>query len=137
MPTLIQTLNGTVTGLWGSAMVRTADGRLRVLKLGDFVSKGDVILTTQDGIVQLEPNDEAAATALASGSAVAGSDTPTAAAAQSTPELDRVIAELNQPASEEAPAAGLAGGDGGTGLTPGLRVDRIAESTTTTGFNQI
>jgi hypothetical protein len=53
MPTIVQTVNGKVTGLWGSALRRTPDGKLISLKMGDEVLKGDVILTTQDGIVQL------------------------------------------------------------------------------------
>jgi len=121
MPTLIQTTNGTVIGLWGSALVRSADGTLRALKVGDVVHKGDVILTSQDGIVQLEGSP----------------DLPTQAPAQppAEPEVDRVIAELNNPDSQDAPAAGLSGGDGG-GLTPGLRVGRIAEDTTPASFSQ-
>jgi hypothetical protein len=39
-------------------MVRKADGKMHVLKLGEQVEKGDIILTTQDGIVQLTPELE-------------------------------------------------------------------------------
>ena len=53
MPTLLQTSHGKVTGIWGSALLRGADGQMRALKIGDEVHRGDVILTTQDGIVQL------------------------------------------------------------------------------------
>ncbi len=56
MPTMIQTVSGKVTGLWGKAMIRGADGKMRPLNIGDFVVKGDVILTSQDGIVQLTPD---------------------------------------------------------------------------------
>ena len=56
MPTIVQTVNGTVTGLWGSALRRTPAGKLITLKMGDPVMKGDVILTTQDGIVQITPD---------------------------------------------------------------------------------
>ena len=56
MPTMIQTVSGTVTGLWGKAMIRGADGKMRPLQIGDLVVKGDVILTSQDGIVQLNPD---------------------------------------------------------------------------------
>ena len=59
MPTIIQTVNGKVTGLWGSAVRRTPTGKLMALKMGDDVHKGDVILTTQDGIVMLTPDPEA------------------------------------------------------------------------------
>ena len=52
MPTMIQTTSGKVTGLWGRAMIKGADGKMRPLNIGDYVVKGDVILTTQDGIVR-------------------------------------------------------------------------------------
>lgn len=55
MPTIVQTQQGTVTGLWGQALIRGTDGRFRVLRMGDLVKRGDVLLTTQDGIVQLTP----------------------------------------------------------------------------------
>ncbi|MEO8281335.1 MAG: hypothetical protein ABI564_16665, partial [Ideonella sp.] len=56
MPTMIQTVSGTVTGLWGKAMIRGKDGKMHPLQVGDLVVKGDVILTSQDGIVQLNPD---------------------------------------------------------------------------------
>ncbi len=56
MPTMIQTISGKVTGLWGKAMIQGPDGKMRPLKIGDLVVKGDVILTSQDGIVQLNPD---------------------------------------------------------------------------------
>ncbi|ARN20287.1 hypothetical protein A4W93_10445 [Piscinibacter gummiphilus] len=109
-----------MTGLWGgTAMVRKADGKMHVLQIGERVEKGDVILTTQDGIVQLTPEETPA---------------PVAAAAPDT-DLDRVIAEIDNPTEETAPAAGLAGGDGGD-MQPGLRVDRISEGTTPASFSQ-
>ena len=37
MPTMIQTVSGRVTGLWGKAMIRGADGKMRPLKMGDHV----------------------------------------------------------------------------------------------------
>ena len=55
MPTIAQTVQGRVTALWGSALIRGADGKMHALKVGDLVHRGDVILTTQDGIVQLAP----------------------------------------------------------------------------------
>src|SRR5438876_976636 len=55
MPTLLQTTHGRVTALWGSALIRGADGKMHALKVGDIVNRGDVILTTQDGIVELAP----------------------------------------------------------------------------------
>ncbi len=45
---------GTVRGVWGSVMIRTVEGELRPLEVGDLVRKGDVIMTAQDGIVELD-----------------------------------------------------------------------------------
>ena len=59
MPTIVQTFQGRVTALWGTASMRGADGKMHVLKLGDLVHRGDVILTSQDGIVKLTPDDAA------------------------------------------------------------------------------
>ena len=102
MPTLIQTAHGKVTGLWGAALIRGADGKMHALKLGDMVSRGDVILTTQDGIVQLTLD----------------------------PEPGQRVVELPPEGEIEiTPAAGLTGGEGGD-LQPGLRVARIVESLT-------
>jgi hypothetical protein len=114
MPTIVQTVTGTVTGLWGSALLRTPDGKVRPLKMGDLVNKGDVILTTQDGLVQLstEPSDTVR----------------TAAARAAEDDLDRVIASVDRGDTEDAPAAGFDAGDGGD-LAPGLRVGRIVEGT--------
>jgi hypothetical protein len=123
MPTIVQTVNGKVTGLWGSALRRTSTGKLIPLKMGDVVNKGDVILTTQDGLVQITP-PEAPGTATAS-----------APEAPSVTEIDRVIAELNDPDSQTAPAAGVGAGDGG-GLQPGLRVGRVAEGVTPVSLAQ-
>ncbi|MEP6872967.1 MAG: tandem-95 repeat protein [Burkholderiales bacterium] len=118
---MIQTVQGRVTGIWGVARIRGADGKMHLLKLGDMVHKGDVILTTQNGIVQFSPEDSntahSAMTHLKPG-------------AQSEGDLDRVISALNESDPQAATAAGVSGGDGAGDLLPGLRVDRIAESVT-------
>ncbi len=110
MPIIVQPAFGRVTGLWGTAQVRTADGRLRPLELGDLLRKGDVVLTSQDGIVQIteEPAERHRE------------------AAQPADDFDRVIAALDSADPDAAPAAG--GGDGR--LDPGLRVGRVSESVT-------
>jgi hypothetical protein len=106
MPTIIQTVPGRVSGIWGTATRLGANGKMQVLKLGDTVNKGDVILTSQDGIVRLSPE---------------GSDLfPVATARPATEELDRVISALNDPSAQDAPAAGIGPGDAGD-LTPALR----------------
>ncbi|WP_217427456.1 Calx-beta domain-containing protein, partial [Sphaerotilus uruguayifluvii] len=45
---------GKVVGIWGEAIIRLPDGEVRELRIGDMVKKGYVIMTSQDGIVQLE-----------------------------------------------------------------------------------
>jgi CshA-type fibril repeat protein len=124
MPTIVQTVQGRVTGIWGVARIRGADGKMHLLKLGDMVHKGDVILTTQNGIVQLSPQESATA------QNVMAHLKP---GAQPAGDLDRVINALNDPDSQAATAAGL-NGDGAGDLTPGLRVDRISESVTPAGL---
>ena len=58
MPVIARSPEGKVMSLWGTALIRGADGQLRVLKVGDMVRKGDQILTTQNGIVQISNGDE-------------------------------------------------------------------------------
>ena len=127
MPTIVQPFQGRVTGLWGSAKLRGADGKMHALQVGDLVQRGDVILTSQDGIVQLNP-DDAVPTQTAA--------TPDAATVATTSEIDRVISGLNQPAPIDPAAAGLSGGDGAGDLTPGLRVERISEGVSATSSSQ-
>ncbi|MDP3822335.1 MAG: VCBS domain-containing protein, partial [Burkholderiales bacterium] len=118
MPT-IQSNSGTVTGLRGTALRRGPDGKMHPLKIGDLVITGDVILTSQDGIVEIDSPPDA---------------TRTAKPAQGS-EIDRVITGLNEGDSQAAPAAGLSGGGDGN-LQEGLRVERVSESLTPDGFFQ-
>jgi T1SS-143 domain-containing protein len=120
MPTIVQTFQGRVTGLWGQASIRGADGKMHPLKLGDLIHQGDVILTTQDGIVRLSPE----------GSDIELAGGPGGAKKPAIDEIDRVINALNDADPQAATAAGLAGGDGAGDLTPGLRVDRVTEGLT-------
>ena len=117
MPTLHKTPFGRVTAIWGHALIRGTDGQMHVLKVGDAVHDGDVILTSQNGIVQLE--DPQGATRLAT--ALPGD------------EAGRVIDALNSDDPNAATAAGLSGGDGS--LQPGLRVERISEGITGASFH--
>ena len=121
MPTIVQTFQGKVSGIWGTAHMRGADGKMHLLKLGDLVHQGDVILTTQNGIVQLDSDASAPLPAsVAKATQTAQPD-----------DIDRVINALNtDPTAQDATAAGVTGGDGAGDLSPGLRVDRIAESIT-------
>ena len=112
MPIIGQTIQSRVTGIWGSALIKGPNGKMRVLKVGDEVVKGDVILTTPNGIVRLSDSRETAAKA---------SDAERVVLAPVTGDLD-----FN-------PAAGLLGGDGGQ-FQEGLRVDRVAEGVTPAGL---
>jgi hypothetical protein len=93
MPTIVQTFQGKVTGLWGTATRRGVDGKMHMLQLGDIVHKGDVILTSQNGIVQLTNDDSAPV------------HTAAKAPPADQPDIDRVIADLNDPNSRAATAA--------------------------------
>ncbi|MFD2451600.1 Ig-like domain-containing protein [Ideonella paludis] len=104
-------LGGKVVGVWGGALLRTADGELRPLKTGDVIKKGDVVLTTQDGIVQIE-----------------GAKTTNSAL------IDRVIADIGAPKPEEPTGVGIQGPGGGDNFLPGLRVDRVVEAVTPAGL---
>ncbi len=141
MPTLHLTAQGKICGLWGHTIIKGADSHAHPLKLGDIVRCGDVILTTQDGIVELTSDGSAApvvaGTAVDAVTATVPVTTPATASA-SRGEIDQVIEKLAQndaataAAAAAAAAAGLAGGDGGEFL-PGLRVERISESLTPPG----
>lgn len=126
MPTIQSAPQGAVIALSGTALIRRANGRMEVLKLGDVVLRGDVILTTQDGIVEISPTGEPVAVA---------ADVPTPSlpapegSASTSNETDRVIAALERGAPEAATAAGPGGADGGS-MGDGLRVERIAEGVT-------
>jgi hypothetical protein len=113
MPVITRSGGGKVTAIWGGAQIKDQHGKLQPLHVGDLVKPGDVILTTQNGIVRI--SDEA---------------DPVAATKTTEPsDTDRVIAGLNQGDLDIAPGAGLAGGDGGS-LSEGFRVGRIAEGVT-------
>ncbi len=117
MPVIARTTEGKVVSVWGTALIRTADGRLRLLKVGDIVRKGDQILTTQDGIVQINPGDGTVRTAQ--------TEKPAAKPAAAGDDVEQAIAGLNRGDRESAPAAGFSGGDGS--LQEGYRVERIGE----------
>ncbi len=104
---------GIVVSIWGKAYVRSANGQWRPLKLGEVVRPADTLLTEQDSIVMMTDGH--------------GRLLPTGPVAAS--EADRVIAALNSADPLAAPAAGLSGGDG-SGLQPGLRVERLVEDVT-------
>ncbi len=106
MPTLTKTTEGTVTRIWGNALIRDHHGKMVHLKIGDVVQQGDQILTTQNGIVQINP-----------------AEVSSAFATGATDELEF-----------SPPGAGLSGGNSGA-LSEGLRVARIAELLTPADLN--
>jgi hypothetical protein len=103
MPILANS-SGTVTAIWGTAYIRLPHGELKLLSVGDKVPRGTQILTTMDGIVEIEPPKGAPIFVKA---------------------VDPGIVDLNDP--DQAPAAGLFGGADGS-IEPGLRVDRVVET---------
>ena len=89
---------GVVVGLWGAAILRQDDGGAHPLKLGDVVLKGDVLLTQQNGIVEISLGTQIATNARPS---VTGD-----------PDLDRIVAQLDVGEIDISPGAGLSGSDG-------------------------
>ncbi|WP_446829205.1 immunoglobulin-like domain-containing protein [Sphaerotilus sulfidivorans] len=104
---------GIVVGLWGDAVMRQDDGGARTLQLGDVVTKGDVLLTAQNGVVEISLGG----TAVATNARPAKGD-----------GLDQLIASLDNGEIDIAPGAGLGGSEGS--LQPGVVVDRIIEVVT-------
>jgi len=133
MPMIHKTEFGLVIAIWGQAWVREADGKFRALKLGDPVHKGSMVLTTQDSIVQIAqaqpPRAHEPQAAQDSEHAAGDKKHDKAKPDAAGDDAERAIADLNRGAQDAAPAAGLAGGDGGD-LTPGYRVERIVELVT-------
>ncbi|MBI5924118.1 MAG: type I secretion C-terminal target domain-containing protein [Aquabacterium sp.] len=109
MPVLAMSA-GKVTAIWGSAYVRSPDGTMRALQVGDKVAGGERIITDDNGLVQISP---------IKGPALLVKAAPVA--------VDKAIAGIESQDPDQAPAAGLAGGADG-GMQPGLRVDRVVET---------
>ena len=108
----VRQLFGKVVGVWGDALIRLLNGDVVPLHVGDVVKKGEVVLTAQDGIIQIE----AAHTQLAAKGA--------------SPEVERVISQVDNGEIDIQPAAGPNGGGAAGSLEEGLRVGRDAESVT-------
>jgi hypothetical protein len=79
------------------------------VEVGDHVHKGELIVTTADGIIEIAP-DGGPATLL------------------KVPTDETVVIGVDRDDMPEAPAAGLTGGSSG-GFLEGLRVERVSEST--------
>ena len=108
----VRQLTGKVVGIWGDAHIRLLNGDVVPLHVGDVVHKGEVVLTAQDGIIQIE----ASRTLLADGTA--------------GDAVERLISQLNQGDADVVPAAGPNSGGAAGSLGEGLRVGRDAESVT-------
>ena len=99
---------GVVTAVRGEAFIRSPQGDLVPVKVGDTVQAGQAILGPNGEVLETTP-------------------APTARPDALTAEVDQAIANLDAADSEDdAPAAGLTGG-GSTSLGEGLRVDRVSE----------
>ena len=105
---------GVVTAVRGEAFIRSPEGDLIPVKVGDSLQAGQVILGANGEVIETAPGDRAAAAAA---------------------EVDQAINNLDEPASEEnAPAAGLTIG-GSTSLGEGLRVERVSETVSPASFD--
>ncbi len=54
MPVIVQTLNSTVSALWGRSYMREPNGRFRPLKMDELVVRGDMMLTELVAMVELK-----------------------------------------------------------------------------------
>ena len=109
MPYVLNTAQGRVSALIGAAEIRGADGKMHPLKLGDIVRQGDLLLTSQDGIVQITPE-------------------PVALKLPALPAtIEQTLVALEKNLPQVAPAAILLP-DEGSLADAGLRVGRIDES---------
>lgn len=99
---------GIVTAVRGEAFIRSPEGGLQPVKVGDTLHPGQQILGSNGALLDTMPE-------------VAGRTTATAA------DIDQAINNLDTVTSDDdAPAAGLTGGDGAA-MGQGLRVDRVVE----------
>jgi hypothetical protein len=129
-------ITATVLSVTGVVQARDADGNLRTLREGDSLRQGETIVTGPNGRVELliEPGEIVALGAdeqFTLGSEVAQSTRPEAAeVATDDATVQQVLQALEEGADLgevlEAPAAGLAGGDGGEGFGF-IRLERIGE----------
>jgi VCBS repeat-containing protein len=104
---------GKVLFIKGHAIVRAPDGQLHELQVGEMLTKGDMVLTSQNGYVQIEGDPNFAARP------------PFESGILALPELDAALAEL---LSIDGPPGAGPGPDGDPGnLTPGLMVERVIE----------
>ena len=112
MPKLVHIPSGTITGIWGVAWRKLPSGKLVPLKLGDQVTTGEQLLTTDQGLVQVSLPQR-----------------PTMLGAAGFAEADALLPNLDDLLNREATVAGLTAAGGSGSLTDdSLRVARIAEA---------
>jgi hypothetical protein len=121
VPVIATVEPGKVTGIWGQASLRLPDGSSRTLRIGDVVHKGDLIITTQNGIVEIQ-NDQGVIVA-ADGQMIP--ETRPVAKVAAEESIDRVIQAVEAGDPEAATAAGAA--NSGGEAESALRVGRISE----------
>ena len=129
MPVMNKINFGTVSDIWGKAWQRMPSGAFRVLKVGDIVERGDVVLTAQNAIVQFSGSDTRPVPTNSTPTAVARAQPKPAGARPDVDEAERAVEAVERGDAKAAPAAGLIGGGEGS-LEEGFRVQRIAESLT-------
>ncbi|GAP35435.1 Ig-like domain-containing protein [Piscinibacter sakaiensis] len=117
---------GKVVALQGRAVARSPDGRLRVLQLGDWVAHDEVIITSQNGFVQLATGPDAAAAVPAAAAADAPLRLAALGAAGTAPTVVTGGAADAGAATSDA-ATRSADALGGAPLTAALRVDALAD----------
>ena len=109
MPVIVHSSPGRVTGVWGSAVLLLRNGKPVAVKIGDLINRGDTLLTSQDGIIELTEGDGIKRLAIP---------------AETIPEL---IEALNKQDAQAVPAAAVVADDGAA-LTGAERVARWVES---------
>ena len=147
MVTTAQVPVGTVSSLKGRVSVIPANGGpARPLHVGDVIHPGDRIVSAAGAEIQVKdaqgalwnPRDTGTLpgteTAADQKPDATNAKTKTAGTVVNGENLDDVIAAVNTGNEDDATAAGLAGGGGGT-LGEGLRVDRVTEVVNPQEFN--
>ena len=134
----------TVVRVDGQVLARNADGEVRLLKAGDILREGEVVVTASGARVELAYAD-GGATSIPEDSSVLISEEMTEAArpdARAASVEDATIAQVIQAIETgqdldqvlEDPAAGLAGGGAGEGSSF-VRLLRISEEIGQTTFD--
>jgi large repetitive protein len=132
---------GVVSHLEGQVQVLPSGQQVpRPLAAGDVIQPGDVLLASQDAQLQVTDEQGRSWQPLEVQVAMGGLPEPgqrtgkgkTPIRLDTSDDVDATIQAINQGDAQDAPGAGLGGG--GSGMTPGLRVDRVIETVTPQEF---